>query len=181
LRHDATLFGWICRLTESTNPFRAWRGRCFMSLWEKSLVSRFMSEAEIVRQLRLLRYGPDNRASVRGGRKIPLKRLAEMAGLHRATLYRAIFEGRISDKTRKALSRPLLMLQAKMSTGAVSRPPGPPQDKMVRSQDWNELSRCSTCGGWQFSPVLMNSTKWYFCDGCLPPSQYPALGARAAD
>jgi hypothetical protein len=66
---------------------------------------------EIVRRLRLLRYDPDNRASVRGGRKIPLKRVAEMAGLHRATLYRGIFEGRISDKTRKALSPVLIMLQ----------------------------------------------------------------------
>jgi hypothetical protein len=150
-----------------------------MSLYKKSLVSRFMRAAEIVRQLRLLVNDPDNRASVRGGRKIPLKRVAEMAGLHRATLYRAIFDGRISDKTRKALSPVLIMLQT--DTGAVSRPPGPPQDKIVRSQDWNELSRCRTCGGWQFSPVVMNSTKWYFCDGCLPPSQYPALGACAAD
>jgi hypothetical protein len=82
-----------------------------MSLYKKSLVSRFMREAEIVRQLRLLRYDPDNRASVRGGRKIPLKRVAEMAGLHRVTLYRAIFEGQISDKTREALSPVLIMLQ----------------------------------------------------------------------
>jgi len=152
---------------------------CFMSLYEKSLVSRFMREAEVVRRLRLLRYGPDNRASVRGGRKIPLKRVAELADLHRVTLYRAIFEGRISDETREALSPVLIMLQT--DTGAVSRPPGPPQNKMVRSQDWNELSRCSTCGGWQFSPVLMSGAKWHFCDGCLPPSQYPALGACGAD
>jgi hypothetical protein len=154
-----------------------------MSLCEKSLMSRpdnplFMREAEIVRRLRLLRYDDANRAPVRGGRKVPLIRVAKMAGLHRVTLYRAIFEGRISDKTRKALSRSLIMLQAQMKTGAVSHPPDPPQDKIVRSQDWNELSRCRSCGGWRFSPVIMNGTKWHFCDGCLPPEHYPALGAR---
>ena len=154
---------------------------CFISLCERSLMSRpdnplFMGEAEIVRELRLLRNDDANRAPVRGGRKVPLIRVAKMAGLHRVTLYRAIMQGRISDKSQEALSRALIMLQK--DTGAVSRPPGPPQDKIVRSQDWNELSRCRTCGGWQFSPVLMNSTKWYFCDGCLPPEHYPALGAR---
>ena len=147
-----------------------------MSLYKKSLVSRFMREAEIVRQLRLLRYDDANRAPVRGGRKVPLIRVAKMAGLHRATLYRAIMQGVISERSRAALSRALIMLQAQMKTGVA-----PPQDKIVRSQDWNELSRCSTCGGWQFSPVLMSGAKWHFCDGCLPPSQYPALGACAAD
>jgi hypothetical protein len=84
-----------------------------MSLWEKSLVSRpLMREAEIVRQLRLLVHDPDNRASVRGGRKVPLIRVAKMAGLHRVTLYRAIMEGRISERSRARLSRALIMLQS---------------------------------------------------------------------
>jgi hypothetical protein len=70
-----------------------------------------MSEANLIRQLRTLRHSPDNRASVRGGRKIPLRHVAEMAGLHRATLYRAIMENRISNKSREALSPVLTMLQ----------------------------------------------------------------------
>jgi hypothetical protein len=65
---------------------------------------RLLSADEIIRQLRWLRYAPDNRARVRGGRKEPLKRIAENAGVHRATLYRAINEGRISDNSRVALS-----------------------------------------------------------------------------
>jgi hypothetical protein len=58
----------------------------------------------------MLRYSPDNRASVRGGRKIPLKYVAWLANLHRATLYRAIMNGQISEKTREALSPVLIML-----------------------------------------------------------------------
>jgi hypothetical protein len=69
-----------------------------------------LSEEKIIRQLRALRHSPDNRASVRGGRKIPLRHVAEMAGLHRATLYRAIMESRISDKSREALSPVLLFM-----------------------------------------------------------------------
>ena len=84
---------------------------CFMNPYKKSLVSRFMREAEIVRQLRLLRYDDANRAPVRGGRKVPLIRVAKMADLHRATLYRAIMEGRISERSQARLSRALIMLQ----------------------------------------------------------------------
>ena len=74
-----------------------------------------LSEEEIIRQLRMLRYSPDNRAAVRGGRKIPLRHIAEMAGLHRASLYRAMMENRISDKSRAALSRVLhFMSQSSM-------------------------------------------------------------------
>ena len=69
-----------------------------------------LSAEEIIRRLRTLRYSPDNRAPVRGGRKIPLKYVAWLANLHRATLYRAITSGQISDKTREALSPVLIML-----------------------------------------------------------------------
>jgi hypothetical protein len=131
-----------------------------------------LREGEIVRRLRLLRHGPENRASVRGGRKIPLKCVAELAGLHRVTLYRAIFEGRISDKTREALSPVLNMLQR-------APVPHPPQAKLVRAADYCEWCPCLTCGGIGFSPVMMSEAKWFFCNGCLPPEQYPALGARA--
>jgi hypothetical protein len=73
------------------------------------IASNEFSDQEIVRRLRVLRYSPDNRAAVRGGRKIPLKRVAEMAGVHRVTLYRAILKGQLSGKSRVALS-PVLMM-----------------------------------------------------------------------
>jgi hypothetical protein len=61
-----------------------------------------MSEPEIVRELRRLRY---DSANGRGrGRKVPIKRIAEQAGVHRATLYRIIRDGRVSDNSRVALS-----------------------------------------------------------------------------
>jgi hypothetical protein len=70
-----------------------------------------LPDQEIVRRLRLLRFSPDNRTPVRGGRKIPLKRVAEMAGVHRITLYRAIWGRYISANSRAALSHALIMLQ----------------------------------------------------------------------
>jgi hypothetical protein len=64
--------------------------------------SPLMGASEIVRELRRLRYDP---ANGRGrGRKEPLKRIAEQAGMHRATLYRIIRSGRVSDNSRVALS-----------------------------------------------------------------------------
>jgi hypothetical protein len=74
------------------------------------ITSNELSDQEIVRRLRMLRYSPDNWAPVRGGRKIPLKYVAGVANLHRATLYRAIISGQISEKTREALSPVLIML-----------------------------------------------------------------------
>ena len=71
---------------------------------------QLLSAEEIICLLRTLRYSPDNRGSVRGGRKIPLRRIAEMAGVHRARLYRIIQDGRVSDKSREALSPVLLFM-----------------------------------------------------------------------
>jgi hypothetical protein len=61
-----------------------------------------MSAPDLVRELRRLRFDP---ANGRGrGRKEPLKRIAEQAGVHRATLYRIIRDGRMSENSRVALS-----------------------------------------------------------------------------
>jgi hypothetical protein len=81
------------------------QGKPFMAFIDKP---RLLSVEEITRQLRTLRYSLDNRARVRGGRKVPLKRIAEQAGMHRATLYRIIWGGRISDNSRVALSLVLM-------------------------------------------------------------------------
>jgi hypothetical protein len=70
---------------------------------------RLMSSADIVRTLTWLRYAP---ANGRGkGRKTAIKGVAEAAGVDRATLYRIIQTGQISEKSREALSPILLMLQ----------------------------------------------------------------------
>ena len=70
-----------------------------------------LPEQEVIRRLRFLRDDLENRANVRGGRKIPIRWVAQMAGLDRATLYRAIWYGRISERSRAALSPVLVMLQ----------------------------------------------------------------------
>jgi hypothetical protein len=51
-------------------------------------------------------------------------------------------------------------------------PPDPlpwPQPKLVRAEDWNEWSRCATCGGRDYTRVTLHGTtaEWYLCNGCL--------------
>ena len=68
-----------------------------------------MSAADIVRTLTWLRYAP---ANGRGkGRKTAIKAVAEAAGVDRGTVYRIIQSGRVSEKSREALSPVLLMLK----------------------------------------------------------------------
>jgi hypothetical protein len=74
--------------------------------------SRNLTAAEIVRELRRLRHDP---ANGRGkGRVVPIKWVAEQAGVNRARIYRAIREGRISDSSQAALSPVLLMLRERV-------------------------------------------------------------------
>jgi hypothetical protein len=68
-----------------------------------------LTAAEIVRELKRLCHDP---ANGRGkGRKVPLKWIAEQAGVNRARLYRIMSDGRVSDSSREALSPVLIMLQ----------------------------------------------------------------------
>ena len=76
--------------------------------------SQPLSEEEIIRQLRIFRYAPENRAARRGGRAVPLKFIAELAGFNRRTLYRLIMGGPVSLRSRSVLSRVLIMLQSSM-------------------------------------------------------------------
>lgn len=57
-----------------------------------------MTEAELVRRLRAIRYDPR-----KSRRPLPLKRIAERAGLSRELVYRAIL-GHMTEATRLALS-----------------------------------------------------------------------------
>ena len=76
---------------------------------------QLLSEEEIIRQLRLLYYGSENRAAVRGGRAVPLKFIAELAGINRSTVYWLIMGGPFfSQRSRSVLSRVLIMLQKGM-------------------------------------------------------------------
>jgi hypothetical protein len=71
-----------------------------------------LSASEIVHELRRLRFDP---ANGRGkGRKVPLKRIAEQAGIGRVTLYNIIRDGRISDRCRSSLGPVVVMYKSSM-------------------------------------------------------------------
>jgi hypothetical protein len=131
---------------------------------------------------------------LRGEHRVPLAVVASLAQLSRQTLYEVLHEvlrgtsGVMSEATQARLSAVISEIEdgtikirrrgQRWEVDCGPDPSPPPQDKLVRAADWNEWSRCRTCGGGWFSPVIMNGAKWFFCDGCLPPVQYPALGAR---
>ena len=72
-------------------------------------ITATMTAEEIIRELNRLRHDP---ANGRGkGRKVPLKWIAEQAGISRAGLYRIISDRRVSDRSRAALSPVLIMSQ----------------------------------------------------------------------
>jgi hypothetical protein len=144
---------------------------------------RLLSKAEIVRALR--RYS--------GDRRVPLAVVASLAGLSRQTLYELMrgTSGVMTEATQARLSTAISEIEdgavrirrrgQRWEVDCAPNPLPPPQDKLVRAADLNEWARCRSCGGRWFSPVIMNGTRWFFCDQCLPPAQYPALGARPAD
>jgi hypothetical protein len=144
--------------------------------------SRLLSEREIVRALWMYRY--DRR------RRVPIKALAEACQLHRSVLYDAMLTGRVSERARAILSTVIgWIADGRLRFQRVGQvwdpdyrfPPDPlppPQPRLVRAADFVEWSRCQSCGSLWFSPVVMNGAPWFFCDGCLPEAQWPAVGAR---
>jgi hypothetical protein len=144
-----------------------------------------LSEREIVRTLLSYRY--DRR------RRVPIKAVAEACQLHRSVLYDAMLTGRVSERARAVLSTAIgWIADGRLRFRRVAQvwdpdyrtPPDPlppPQQRLVRAADFVEWSRCQSCGGLWYSPVIMNGASWFFCDGCLPEAQWPALGARPAE
>lgn len=49
------------------------------------------------------------------------------------------------------------------------------------TDEWSLFSRCRTCGNNRYLPIIMNEENYAACYHCLPPSQYPALGAVRQD
>lgn len=108
--------------------------------------------------------------------------IARMAGVSRSLIYRVI-RG-ITPLTPAVKERLESVLEAidggtvkiervgQVWGGDYRDPPAvmpPPQDKMVRAEDWNEWARCRSCAGRAWTRVTLHGTKahWYLCDGCL--------------
>lgn len=55
----------------------------------------------------------------------------------------------------------------------------PPRiNKLSRIECWSMFARCLSCDGNKFLPVMMGGKEHAACYGCIPPSQYRALGAK---
>jgi len=145
---------------------------------------RLLSEREIVRALWMYRY--DRR------RRVPIKALAEACQLHRSVLYDAMHAVRVSERASAILSTVIGQIADDRlrfrRVGQVWEPDyrfppdplPPPQPRLVRATDFVEWSRCQSCGGLWFSPVIMNGAPWFFLRRMPARSAVAGAGRPAA-
>jgi hypothetical protein len=148
-------------------------------------VSELLSRPEIARLLR--KYASTEHGKY-GPRPVSIKAIAGMAGVKRHTVWDCRDPDLISERLQAVLSPILRDIEAgrirftrktlyapdsrqghlRGSTIDVdyrtppARPP-PPQPRMVRASDYNEWSRCQSCG----SPHFSAFGAYFGCDGCL--------------
>lgn len=120
---------------------------------------------------------------------MPVTCLAAQARLSRPTLYKIARGGRVPDRKRVSMvlalhgleARTLAFVRRRQRWEAVRRlPPDrmpPPQDKMMRADEWNEWARCRTCGGSDWLGAFQQGGRALMvCAACVPRSQFSALG-----
>lgn len=56
--------------------------------------------------------------------------------------------------------------------------PPPVLRRIARLAQWSLFARC-TCGSNQWLPVVIDNAEHVCCYRCLPPSQFPSIGAKA--
>lgn len=142
-----------------------------------------LSDAEIARRLSSLQRS-------RGHGRVPVASVARHLGLSRPTIYKYL-RGRIPARKparRYWLSVFLLDLERKalaferkgQSWRKVRRTPPdplpPPQDKIVRADEWNEWAHCRTCDCNNWLPAYHFSKALMVCASCIPLGQFPYLG-----
>lgn len=52
-----------------------------------------------------------------------------------------------------------------------------PLPKLVLREDWRDWTLCRSCGGNRWAPVAIFAREHAACWFCIPPDQWPALGA----
>lgn len=127
-------------------------------------------------------------------RRVPIAAVATLCEVTRETIYQAA-RGQMSEITRVRLSAVLRWIEDDtLRFRRVGRetwlaewrtPPNPlppPQDRMTRAVDWNEWSRCRSCGGARWTRVTLHGTSavWYLCDTCTW-WETAGLGARPVE
>lgn len=147
----------------------------------------FLSGGELAHRLEA--YRSDSR--YRGPRRVPLARLALVAGVSRPSLYAAM-RGELSETTHRRLRRAIGYIdEGRLTFRREGRqwhedwhqPPHalpPPQDKRIREAEWNRWASCRTCGGRKWNAVRdLSGRSWMACENCVPGHQFRYLGLTA--
>jgi hypothetical protein len=157
------------------------------------------SESEIIRSLRRLRYDSSN-IGRHGMRTMPLQLVANLARVDYMDLNNYLVGrkplgpiklARIAHVVRQVEDDRVRMYRTgrKGERGWFQEieyrdPPErrpPPQDRLVRADDWREWARCRTCQGDRWRSIAMGNSFWYACRTCVADNQLPAIGARETD
>ncbi len=160
-----------------------------------------LSQDEIIRLIRKYQ-SPEYRGRRRQGndRRVDITAMCAMAGVSWVKLYEQLRRGWLNERMQAVLSPILRDIEAgrikfrlasrgrcKRDTnpdGEIeyrqppARPP-PPQPRVIRADDYNEWSRCQSCGSPHFSSFKGLAGKLHYaCDGCVTEADRKMLGAR---
>lgn len=127
-------------------------------------------------------------ARSRGPGRVPVAILCKHLGISRPTYYAIAKGGRVAERSRPVFSivlgslehRTLLFERRRNRWQTIRRSPPvplpPPQDKMMRADEWNEWARCRTCAALSWIPALRGGRPHWVCGRCIPHDQFPYLG-----
>lgn len=140
------------------------------------------SAAEVVKWLRLLRHDPWYRMPAN---HIPIPALARISGVGTWALFKIMETERISARSTEALGAVIDAIDAGTLVFYNGEPWHLPPDHAPRfmvailcpESVWSLGSRCQACGGKRFLPVSCGGASWVACYNCMPPEQWPAIGA----
>ncbi len=141
---------------------------------------RLLSDAEIITRLKTYYYGSYHK----GPRQVPIAGIARLCGLNEQTLFDAMKRGGVTERNRQIVSTILLMMEEGYievkPQGVVNFPDPPaelppPQDKIVRAEEWQRFAPCRTCSGTQWGEAWNRKQAMRICLKCVPENQWKAL------
>lgn len=124
----------------------------------------------------------------RDANPIPLKRLAKAIGVSRRTLNyarRGAVTQRIADRIAPYIedieNGRLVLTRGRVHWFAQPARRPQPQPPLVPEDDWTPWSLCRSCGAYRWRAVAISGKPHAACYCCLPPAQWPSIGAVGRD
>lgn len=124
----------------------------------------------------------------RDANPVTLYRLAKAIGVSRRTLNYAR-RGSVTQRMANRLAPyiediengRLVLTRGQVHWFAQPARRPPPQSPLVPEQDWMPWSLCRSCAGYRWRAIAIAGKPHAACYNCLPPAQWPSIGAVGRD